>query len=72
MKYFEKLDEILGHKPATKPQYVLYTSDKSPSETLERSVSYSGDVSEGDTSPNEQIKKRERKRREGKRPRVER
>ena len=70
MKYFDKLDEILGHKPATKPQYVLDTSDESP-EALGQSVSYSGDISESDTSPNEQIKE-EKKRRESKRPRLER
>ena len=61
MKYLEKLDEILGHKPATKPQYVLDTSDGSPSEALQRSVSYSGDISEGNTSPNQQIKEQKKK-----------
>ena len=60
MKYFDKLDEILGHKPATKPQYVLDTSDESP-EALGQSVSYSGDISESDTSPNEQIKEEKEK-----------
>jgi len=38
MKHFNKLDEILGPKPATKPQYVLDTSDES-AEALGQSVS---------------------------------
>ena len=38
MKFYEKLNDILGHKPATKPVIVVDTSSTEASDDMDKSV----------------------------------